>query len=146
MTASALITNLDGDTAAAAKVIDLFVWTFTMAVPRGKQTSTAPHCVPDVVHYVVRDRRPISYGAAFEQPVTAWGQGYTAPARQVLADYAATIDRLVGTRRRIAHGHATAAGHPIDDLGTCHPGFEDLAAACAAAALNPTPHTTGDVA
>ncbi|TXC99774.1 type I-E CRISPR-associated protein Cas7/Cse4/CasC [Streptomyces sp. ISID311] len=143
---TALITNLDGDTAAAQKLIDLFVWTFTMAMPRGKQNSTAPHCVPDLVHYAVRDRRPISYGAAFEQPVTTRGQGYTIPARQTLADYAATIDRLVGTRRRIAHGHATAAGHPIDHLGTCHPGFEDLATACAAAALNPAPRPTGDMA
>jgi CRISPR system Cascade subunit CasC len=141
-----LITSLDGDTAAAQKLIDLFAWTFTMAMPQGKKTSTAPHGVPDLVHYVVRDRRPISYGSAFEQPVTARGQGYTAPARKALADYAATIDRLVGTRRRIAHGHATAAGHPIDQLGPSHPGFEDLAAACAAAALNPTPHTTGEVA
>ncbi|MEW2121577.1 type I-E CRISPR-associated protein Cas7/Cse4/CasC [Streptomyces sp. NPDC005474] len=141
-----LITNLDGDTAAAAKVIDLFVWTFIMAMPQAKRTSTAPHSVPDLVHYVVRDRRPISYGAAFEQPVTTRGQGYTVPARQALAGYAATIDRLVGTRRRIAHGHATAAGHPVDPLGTCHPGFEDLATACAAAVLAPTPHTTGDVA
>ncbi|WP_413755043.1 type I-E CRISPR-associated protein Cas7/Cse4/CasC [Streptomyces sp. MMBL 11-3] len=143
---TALITNLDGDTATAAKVIDLFVWTFTMAMPRGKQTSTAPHSIPDLVHYVVRDRRPISYAAAFEQPVTTRGQGYTAPARQTLADYATTIDRLIGTRRRIAHGHATAAGHPIEPLGICHSGFEDLATACAAAALAPTAHSTGDVA
>ncbi|MGP3946532.1 type I-E CRISPR-associated protein Cas7/Cse4/CasC [Streptomyces sp. 6N106] len=134
-----LLEHLDGDTAAAAKLIDLFTWTFIMAMPRGKQTATAAHSVPDLVHYAVRDRRPISYGTAFEQPVTARGQGYTAPARQTLADYAATIDRLVGTRRRIAHGHATAAGDPIDHLGTCHPGFEDLAAACATAALTPTP-------
>ncbi|MEV7283028.1 type I-E CRISPR-associated protein Cas7/Cse4/CasC [Streptomyces sp. NPDC093252] len=134
---TALIANLDGDTAAAQKLIGLFAWTFTMAMPRGKQTSTAPHCVPDLVHYAVRDRRPISYGPAFEQPVTARGQGYTAPARRALADYAATIDRLTGTRRRIAHGHATAGGHPVDHLGTCHPGFEDLAEACATAVLKP---------
>ncbi|WP_329309626.1 type I-E CRISPR-associated protein Cas7/Cse4/CasC [Streptomyces sp. NBC_01262] len=128
-----LITNLDGDSAAAAKLIDLFAWTFIMAMPKGKQTSTAAHTVPDLVHYVVRDRRPISYAPAFEQPVTTRGQGHTQPARQALADYAATIDRLVGTRHRIAHGHATAAGAPIEHLGTHHPGFPDLAAACATA-------------
>ncbi|MEU3466088.1 type I-E CRISPR-associated protein Cas7/Cse4/CasC [Streptomyces sp. NPDC006733] len=136
---TALIGNLDGDTAAAAKLIDLFVFAFAMTMPKGKQNSTAHHTVPDLVHYVVRDRRPISYGAAFEQPVTARSQGHLLPARQALVDYAATIDRLVGTRRRIAHGHATAANHPLDQLGTHHPGFEDLAAQAATAALSTSP-------
>ena len=140
-----LTAHVDGDSAAAAKLLEMFAWTFTMAMPQGKRTSTAAHTVPDVVHYVVRDRRPISYGAAFEQPVTARGQGYTAPARQRLADYAATIDRLVGTGLRIAHGHASAAGDDLDHLGVHHPGFADLAAACATAALTPPAATaTGD--
>lgn len=136
-----LTANQDSDNATLAKLIELFVWTFIMSMPKGKQTSSAAHTIPDVVHYAVRDRRPISYGAAFEQPVTAHGQGYTAPARQRLAQYAATIDRLVGTRHRIAHGHATAAGEAIDHLGVCHPSFADLATACATAALAPPTDT-----
>lgn len=132
-----LIANLDGDTAAAGKLLELFAWSFIMAMPQGKKTSTAPHTVPDLVHYVVRDRRPVSYSAAFERPVTARGQGYAAPARQALTDYAATIDQLVGTRHRIAHGYATtvASESGSETLGTRHRGFEDLALAVARAAL-----------
>lgn len=130
-----LLDNLDGDTRTAHTLIDLFTWHFIMTMPRGKQTGSAAHTVPDLVHYAVRDRRPVSYGAAFEHGVKARNGGYVLPARQVLADYAATIDRLVGTRHRVAHGHATAADTPIEPLGTHHPGFEDLAAACARTAL-----------
>ncbi|MEV6013259.1 type I-E CRISPR-associated protein Cas7/Cse4/CasC [Streptomyces sp. NPDC051976] len=132
-----LTASLHGDSAAAAKLIELFVSTFILSMPKGKQTSTAAQTIPDVVYYAVRDRRPVSFGAAFEQPVTARGQGYTLPARQRLAEYAATIDRLLGTRHRIAHGHATAAGKAIDHLGTYHPGFADLAAESATSALAP---------
>ena len=104
-------------------------------MPSGKKTATAPHTVPDLVHYAVRDRRPVSYGAAFEQPVTAPAQGgYTAPARQAFADYAATMSRLLGTRYLVAQGHAGTPAKPIKDLGSRHTSFDDLAAACAAAA------------
>ncbi|MGJ3558111.1 type I-E CRISPR-associated protein Cas7/Cse4/CasC [Streptomyces sp. INA 01156] len=117
-------------------LVELFVRHFILSMPRGKKTSTAPHTVPDLVHYTVRDRRSVSYGAAFEQPVKAAPQGgYTAPARQALTDYAATISRLLGTRHLVAHGHTTTT-KPIKALGTHHTSFDDLAAACATAATN----------
>ncbi|GAA1732929.1 type I-E CRISPR-associated protein Cas7/Cse4/CasC [Streptomyces yatensis] len=134
-----LLANLNGDTTTARTLIDLFTQAFIMTMPRGGQTSAAAHTVPDLVHYVVRDRRPVSYGAAFEQPVRSHGQGYVLPARQALTTYATTIDRLIGTRHRITHGHATTAGTPIGELGTHHTGFDDLAATCARTALPDTP-------
>ncbi|GGS72560.1 type I-E CRISPR-associated protein Cas7/Cse4/CasC [Streptomyces tanashiensis] len=134
-----LARNHTDGTCTLAELIELYTWHFIMSMPRAKATSTAPHTIPDLVHYVVRDSRPISYGAAFEQPVKAAPQGgYTLTARQTLTDYATTIDRLVGTRRRIAHGH-TSFDKPLDPLGTHHQSFEDLATACAQAALTPTP-------
>jgi len=133
-----LVANLDGDTATAAHLVEQFTWSFIMTMPKGKKTSTAAHTVPDLAHYVVRDSRPVSYGAAFEQPVKAQPQGgFTAPARHALAQYATTIDRLVGTRRRTAHGHASATGTPIEPLGAHHRSYQDLAAACAKAAFTP---------
>ncbi|MEU1006370.1 type I-E CRISPR-associated protein Cas7/Cse4/CasC [Streptomyces tibetensis] len=123
-------------------LVELFVQHFILSMPGGKKTSTAPHTVPDLVHYAVRDSRSVSYGAAFEQPVKAAPQGgYTAPARQALTDYAATITRLLGTRHLVAHGHTGTFTRPIKDLGTHHTSFNDLAAACATAAtaaLTPT--------
>lgn len=118
------------------ELIQLFTWHFITAMPSSKKTATAPHTIPDLVHYTVRDSRSISYGAAFEQPVKAAPQGgYSAPAIKALADYAASITRLMGTRRRIAHGHACATGPLTDPLGTHHTSFDDLATACATAAL-----------
>ncbi|MFG2651233.1 type I-E CRISPR-associated protein Cas7/Cse4/CasC [Streptomyces sp. NPDC048436] len=131
--------NLGSTTSAEAvnALIELFVRHFILSMPGGKKTSTAPHTVPDLVHYAVRDRRSVSYGAAFEQPVKAAPQGgYTAPARQALTDYAITISRLLGPRHLVAHGHTTTA-NPIKALGAHHPSFDDLAAACAAAATAP---------
>ncbi|MFI0990656.1 type I-E CRISPR-associated protein Cas7/Cse4/CasC [Streptomyces exfoliatus] len=134
-----LARNHTDGTCTLAELIELYVWHFIMSMPRAKATSTAPHTIPDLVHYAVRDSRPISYGAAFEQPVKPAPQGgYTLPARQALTDYATTIDRLVGSRRRIAHGHA-CFDKPLQALGTHHETFEDLAAACTTAALAPTP-------
>ncbi|MFC9948895.1 type I-E CRISPR-associated protein Cas7/Cse4/CasC [Streptomyces pratensis] len=113
-------------------LIELFVRHFILSMPGGKKTSTAPHTLPDLVHYAVRDRRSVSYGAAFEQPVKAAPQGgYTTPARQALTDYAATINRLLGTRHLIAHGHTSTTTKPLTTLGTHHTSFDDLAAACA---------------
>lgn len=118
-------------------LVELFVQHFILSMPGGKKTSTAPHTIPDLVHYAVRDRRSVSYGAAFEQPVKAAPHGgYTAPARQALTDYAATISRLLGTRHLIAHGHTVATAKAIENLGTHHTSFDDLAATCAAAAAN----------
>ncbi|MFE1519601.1 type I-E CRISPR-associated protein Cas7/Cse4/CasC [[Kitasatospora] papulosa] len=118
-------------------LIELFVRHFILSMPGGKKTSTAPHTIPDLVHYTVRDRRSVSYGAAFEQPVKAAPQGgYTAPARQALIDYATTISRLLGTRHLVAHGHTSTTDKPIKTLGTHHTSFDDLAAACATAATN----------
>ncbi|MFD5453526.1 type I-E CRISPR-associated protein Cas7/Cse4/CasC [Streptomyces olivaceus] len=118
-------------------LVELFVQHFILSMPSGKKTATAPHTIPDLVHYAVRDRRSVSYGAAFEQPVTAPAQGgYTTPARQALADYAATMSRLLGTRHLRAHGHTGTPAKPVKDLGSRHASFDDLAAACAAAATS----------
>lgn len=60
--------------------------------------------------------------------------------KQVLTN-TSTIDRLIGTTRRLGHGHTTAAGTAVESLGTHHAGFADLATACAKAA---TPEGPGE--
>lgn len=131
--------DLDGREIEARDLIALFARSFITAMPQAKKTSTAPHTLPDLVHYVVRDRRPVSYAAAFDRPVKAApGGGHTEPARQTLADYARRVDRLIGTADRVAHGHTGAFDQPLQPLGTFHDSFHDLADACAKAALDPT--------
>ncbi|WP_371794168.1 type I-E CRISPR-associated protein Cas7/Cse4/CasC [Streptomyces sp. NBC_01718] len=130
-----LIRNLDGDEAQAHNLLALFTEAFMMTLPPAKKTSTAPHTVPHLVHYAVRDRRPVSYAAAFEQPVKAApAGGYTAPAVQTLSEHAGALNRLLGTRRLVAHGYATAQNTPIEHLGTRHDSFDELIDALTAAA------------
>jgi len=137
-----LLANLGGDHTQARHLLALFAEFFIFSLPQAKKTATAPHTLPHLVHYVVRDRRPISYAAAFEQPIqAAHTGGYTQPTLQALSDHAAGITRLTGTRRRIAHGHTTINDKPIDHLGTHHSSFDDLIDACTTAAANPTTST-----
>ncbi|MFJ8608088.1 type I-E CRISPR-associated protein Cas7/Cse4/CasC [Streptomyces sp. NPDC093675] len=135
-----LTRNLDGDAEQALHLLSLFAEAFIDVMPQAKKTSTAPHTMPHLVHYAVRDRRPVSYAAAFEQPVRhAHGGGHTLPAVQALSQYAGALNRLLGTRRRIAHGYATFQDTPIDHLGTAHASFDDLVDALTRAAAQPSP-------
>ncbi|MGW4937056.1 type I-E CRISPR-associated protein Cas7/Cse4/CasC [Streptomyces sp. NPDC004166] len=135
-----LTRNLDGDAEQALHLLSLFAEAFIDVMPQAKKTSTAPHTMPHLVHYAVRDRRPVSYAAAFEQPVKrAHGGGHTLPAVQALSQYAGSLNRLLGTRRRIAHGYATFQDTPIDHLGTEHASFDDLVDALTQAAALPSP-------
>ncbi|MFI1415607.1 type I-E CRISPR-associated protein Cas7/Cse4/CasC [Streptomyces sp. NPDC020707] len=136
-----LTRNLDGDHDQALRLLTLFTEAFIESLPQAKRTSTAPHTLPHLVHYTVRDRRPVSYAAAFEQPVKAApGGGYTLPAVHTLATHADAINRLLGSRRRIAHGYATHQNTPVDHLGTFHASFAELADALTQAAAQP--HTS----
>lgn len=97
-----LTRNLQGDHEQAHRLLALFIEAFILTLPQAKKNSTAPHTIPDLVHYVVRDRRPVTYAGAFEQPIkAATGGGYLAQARHTLTEHALTLDRLIGTRRRI---------------------------------------------
>lgn len=133
--------NLGDDTAAAAALLTAFTDAFITAIPKAKKNSTAPHTLPDLVYYTVRDRRPVSYAAAFERPVKADASGgHLQPSLRKLTDYARTIERLLGTRHRLAHGHATT-GEPLEAFGTHHPSYEELTTALTTAAATPAAAT-----
>ncbi|MFD9636828.1 type I-E CRISPR-associated protein Cas7/Cse4/CasC [Streptomyces violascens] len=141
------LTELTANTKSAAKAIGLlglFTEVFLTTLPRAKNTSTAPHTLPDLAHYAVRDRRPVSYAAAFHQPVAADPRGgYLAPSRQALSQHAGTLNQLLGTRHLVAHGYTSQATDPVDHLGDRHATFDDLIdAVMTAAAAPPTPCRT----
>ncbi|MFF0746390.1 type I-E CRISPR-associated protein Cas7/Cse4/CasC [Streptomyces sp. NPDC004111] len=136
-----LLQALEDNAEQTARVLELFADAFIHTPLQAKKTSTAPHTLPDLVHYTVRTRRPVSHANAFETPVrAARGGGYLPPARQALADHAATLERLTGTRHRLAHGHASADPDALPPLGTRHNGYEELIQACTRGAL--APHTS----
>ncbi|MFJ3799939.1 type I-E CRISPR-associated protein Cas7/Cse4/CasC [Streptomyces sp. NPDC090088] len=133
-----LTRNLGGDTQQALDLLTLFTEAFIEVMPGAKKTSTAPHTYPHLIHYAVRDRRPVSYAAAFEQPVRhAPGGGHTQPAVHALSQHAGTLNQLIGHRRRVAHGYATFQPENIDHLGQRHPSYEALADALTQAAAQP---------
>ncbi|MHA4816088.1 type I-E CRISPR-associated protein Cas7/Cse4/CasC [Streptomyces aculeolatus] len=132
--------NLGGNTSQAITLLGAFTDVFISTLPQAKKNSTAPHTLPDTVHYVVRDRRPVSLASAFHQPVEADRRGgYLAPSRTALCEHAGIITRMVGTRHRVAHGHVTQAPgpQPLEHLGQRHTGYDDLIDALADAADAP---------
>ncbi|MFC9341539.1 type I-E CRISPR-associated protein Cas7/Cse4/CasC [Streptomyces sp. NPDC057020] len=130
-----LTTNLDGDHKQALHLLRMYARTFIESLPQAKRTSSAPHTLPHLVHYTVRDRRPVSYAAAFDRPVRpAPGGGHTQPATQVLCEHARQTNRLLGTRHLIAAGHTAFHDTPLDHLGTRHDSYDALTDALTAAA------------
>jgi CRISPR system Cascade subunit CasC len=134
-----LTRNLGGDTSHAIGLLAAFTDVFISTLPQAKKNSTAPHTLPDTVHYVLRDRRPVSYASAFHQPVKAERQGgYLAPSRSALSHHAGMITQMIGTRHRIAHGHVTHAPEPLEHLGERHTSYDALIDALTAAAAAPS--------
>jgi len=143
-----LTRKLDGDQNQALRLAGLFMRAAIMTVLPAKQTSTAPHTVPDLVAYAVRDGRPVSYASAFEQPVQAApGGGYLAPSYRALDTCAGITHRLTGTSDLVGHGYATAQSGDAAHLGTRHDSFDALiAAALTNAAAQATGQTPADAA
>ncbi|MFG2441065.1 type I-E CRISPR-associated protein Cas7/Cse4/CasC [Streptomyces sp. NPDC048508] len=91
-----LTTNLSGSD--IREVLTGFLTAFTLAIPQAKKNSTAPHTLPHIVHFALRADRPVSFAAAFEQPVrTAAHGGNGLPAVDALATYAAAAGTFLGT-------------------------------------------------
>ncbi|MGW7063523.1 type I-E CRISPR-associated protein Cas7/Cse4/CasC [Streptomyces sp. NPDC054904] len=113
-----------------------FLHSFITSLPQAKKNSTAAHTIPDLVHLSVRSDRPLSYAAAFEQPVTAAIEGgYSAPTREALADYARAANTMLGTRHIVGAGWTSLETKTLQGLGTRHDSFDDLLTAALDTAL-----------
>ncbi|MFJ9646520.1 type I-E CRISPR-associated protein Cas7/Cse4/CasC [Streptomyces sp. NPDC101206] len=113
-----------------------FLRAFITSLPQAKKNSTAAHTIPDLVHVSVRSDRPLSYAAAFEQPVSAALEGgYGAPSREALAGYARAANTMLGTEHIITAGWASLETKTLKGLGERHDAFDDLLTAALDAAL-----------
>ncbi|GAA3380952.1 type I-E CRISPR-associated protein Cas7/Cse4/CasC [Streptomyces sannanensis] len=132
-------THLAGDTTTARALVDAFTRGFIRILPQAKKNGTAPHTIPDLVHFTVRTDQPVNYAAAFERPVQAdEGGGFAAPSRLALARYASAVNRLVGTDDVAYSGHATIAdGENLTGLGDRADSFKELTAAAVDALFGP---------
>ncbi|MEU3529294.1 type I-E CRISPR-associated protein Cas7/Cse4/CasC [Streptomyces sp. NPDC038707] len=77
------------------RAVEAFVHAFVSSLPTGKINTFGHHTQPDAVVVRLRTTRPISYVAAFEDPVRSNG-GHLREAADRLAAYAADVERAYG--------------------------------------------------
>ncbi|MFJ9590701.1 type I-E CRISPR-associated protein Cas7/Cse4/CasC [Streptomyces acidicola] len=79
------------------RAVEAFVHAFIASLPTGKINTFGHHTLPDAVVVTLRATRPISFVAAFEEPVTAEsGSGHLREASDRLAAYIPEIERAYG--------------------------------------------------
>ncbi|MEU3251411.1 type I-E CRISPR-associated protein Cas7/Cse4/CasC [Streptomyces sp. NPDC006997] len=78
------------------RAVEAFVRAFVESLPTGKINTFGHHTEPDAVVVRLRTTRPISYVAAFEDPVRGDGGGHLREAADRLATYAADVERAYG--------------------------------------------------
>ncbi|MFE0099865.1 type I-E CRISPR-associated protein Cas7/Cse4/CasC [Streptomyces sp. NPDC059009] len=139
-----LIKNLsdDSDTGleAARELAGQFLLSFIEALPQAKKNSTAPHTLPHLVHVAVRSDRPLSFAAAFEEPVRAAAHGgFVARSVQGIDAYSKAANTLLGPDRVLHAAHASLHADKLEHLGERQASFEALITAAVDAALAEAP-------
>ncbi|MFJ3902469.1 type I-E CRISPR-associated protein Cas7/Cse4/CasC [Streptomyces sp. NPDC090025] len=130
------LTRNTGDPVTARELAEAFLTEFIRSMPPAKKNSTAPHTFPDLVHLAVRSDRPVSFAAAFEQPVQATRNGWSEPSRKALNTYASKAALLLGDGGRVYGGYAGIDDSPSDALGSRTASFPALVAAALSAAVS----------
>ncbi|TQE15799.1 type I-E CRISPR-associated protein Cas7/Cse4/CasC [Streptomyces ipomoeae] len=84
-------------TTPVRRAVEAFVHAFVASLPKGKINTFGHHTLPDAVVVKLRTTRPISFVAAFEEPVTAEsGSGHLREASARLAEYIPEVERAYG--------------------------------------------------
>ncbi|MDX2820462.1 type I-E CRISPR-associated protein Cas7/Cse4/CasC [Streptomyces ipomoeae] len=84
-------------TTPVRRAVEAFVHAFVASLPKGKINTFGHHTLPDAVVIKLRTTRPISFVAAFEEPVTAEsGSGHLREASARLAEYIPEVERAYG--------------------------------------------------
>ena len=74
--------------AQAADTVRAFGEAFLFSMPTGKQNTFANRTLPDAVYVTLREDQPVNLCGAFERAVPRSAQGYAAPSKAALAQYA----------------------------------------------------------
>ncbi|WP_406346924.1 type I-E CRISPR-associated protein Cas7/Cse4/CasC [Streptomyces sp. NBC_00648] len=139
-----LIKNLSDDKdmvlEAARELAGQFLLSFIESLPQAKKNSTAPHTLPHLVHVAVRSDRPLSFAAAFEEPVrSAEHGGYVGRSVQSVDAYSKAANTLLGPERVLHAAHASLHFDKLEHLGERHASFEALVTASIGIALAEAP-------
>ncbi|MFE9457045.1 type I-E CRISPR-associated protein Cas7/Cse4/CasC [Streptomyces californicus] len=125
---------------AARELAGQFLLSFIESLPQAKKNSTAPHSLPHLAHVAVRSDRPLSFAAAFEEPVrSAQHGGYVARSVEGIDAYSHAANTLLGSGRVLHAAHASLHFDKLEHLGERRPSFEALVAAAVAVALAEAP-------
>jgi CRISPR system Cascade subunit CasC len=139
-----LTKNLSDDSTVAAdaarELAGQFLLSFIESLPQAKKNSTAAHSLPHLVHVAVRCDRPLSFAAAFEEPVrSAEHGGYVARSVENIDAYAHAANTLLGPDRVLYAAHASLRFDKLEHLGERHASFQALTDATVRAALAEAP-------
>ncbi|MFD6532766.1 type I-E CRISPR-associated protein Cas7/Cse4/CasC [Streptomyces sp. NPDC060184] len=139
-----LIKNLSDDShialETARKLAGQFLLSFIESLPRAKKNSTAPHTPPHLVHVAVRSDRPLSFAAAFEEPVrSAEHGGYVGRSVEGIDAYSKAANTLLGPDRVLHAAHAALRFEKLEHLGKRYSSFEALVTAAVEVALAEVP-------
>lgn len=74
--------------AQAAETVRAFGEAFLFSMPTGRQNTFANRTLPDAVYVTLREDQPVNLCGAFERAVPRSVQGYVAPSKAALAQYA----------------------------------------------------------
>ncbi|TXS52767.1 type I-E CRISPR-associated protein Cas7/Cse4/CasC [Streptomyces sp. t39] len=132
----------DNDIAASAarELAGQFLRSFIESLPQAKKNSTAPHSIPHLVHVAVRSDRPLSFAAAFEEPVRSAQQGgYATRSVASIDAYSKAANILLGPDRLLHTAHASLHFDKLEHLGQRHSSFDALVTAAVDAALAQAP-------
>lgn len=122
-----LHTKLGNDLADTRELATALARAALLSLPHAKKNSTAPNTIPHLAHLTVRGDRPVSYAAAFEQPVhAARSGGHSEPSVEALNNYATAVNTLLDTDGLLHSAHATLSAAEADGLGERVPSFEAL--------------------
>ncbi|MGW3148868.1 type I-E CRISPR-associated protein Cas7/Cse4/CasC [Streptomyces sp. NPDC001177] len=113
------------------RAVEAFVHSFIASLPTGKINTFGHHTLPDAVVVKLRTTRPVSFVAAFEEPVRGDQGGHVREASDRLAAYVPDIERAYGDEAStltwvLRVGPNTAK---LADLGTESDTLGDLVAA-----------------
>ncbi|MFC7217722.1 type I-E CRISPR-associated protein Cas7/Cse4/CasC [Streptomyces polyrhachis] len=83
-------------TTPVRRAVEAFVHGFVASLPTGKINTFGHHTLPDAVIVKLRSTRPVSFVAAFEEPVRGQSGGHVREASERLAEYVPDIERAYG--------------------------------------------------
>ncbi|MGW5214222.1 type I-E CRISPR-associated protein Cas7/Cse4/CasC [Streptomyces sp. NPDC004051] len=78
------------------RAVEAFVHGFVASLPTGKINTFGHHTLPDAVIVKLRTTRPVSFVAAFEDPVRGDQGGHVREASERLAEYVPDMERAYG--------------------------------------------------